>query len=360
MSRHTLRLIAVLALLAGSLLVDLLVTPAEYMSILYAIPMVVAAWFLGPRATGAVAVAAVGVSVLGAALHPQPSAANWVDLATIVLIALLSYLLSARIRDVQERVASERKLVTAMLEVERRILALARGESQERLVIEGPKEGRELAEAFTRMADEIQQREDRLLTMHEELAMVSGRVLEQAQEAERANERLSAIQSVTGLQLSRLPPDEMVGELLRHLRAALRCDAVAVLLLEQDGRELVVHGAIGLRQEAAVGYRFAVGADVVSRILAGNDPLVVDDLGQLDLGGTRLHWGACSLAGVPLQIGDRVVGVLYAETLVPRRFTDEDVQLARLAADRVVLALAARRLSSHESGPVAAVRIAPS
>ena len=335
-------------MLAGSLLVDLLVTPAEYMAILYAIPMVVAAWLLPPRATAVVAVAGVAVSVLGAVWHPQPSAANWVDTATVVLIAFVSYLLSARIKDAQDRMASERNLITAMLQVEQEILALARGEAHEPLRMEGPKEGKELAEAFSHMAQEIRQREDRLLRVHEELDLVSNRVLEQAQETERTNERLSAIQSVTGLQLSVLAPDAMLSALLLRLSEVLHCDATAVLLLQGGDQELAVRSATGLRRNGPGGYRVPVAEDVVSQIVVNGLPLVVDDLSKVQAGTTLLHGDAGSLVGAPLQIGAQVIGVVYAESRAPRHFTEDDVLLLQLVADRAALALTVERLGAKD------------
>jgi GAF domain-containing protein len=53
--------------------------------------------------------------------------------------------------------------------------------------------------------------------------------------------------------------------------------------------------------------------------------------------------GICSLLGVPRLISGMVIGVLHVGTLVPRHFTDDDVRLLQIVADRVALAAQFRR-----------------
>jgi serine phosphatase RsbU (regulator of sigma subunit) len=53
--------------------------------------------------------------------------------------------------------------------------------------------------------------------------------------------------------------------------------------------------------------------------------------------------GLYSLLGVPLLISGTVTGVLHVGTLTPRRFTDNDVRLLQIVADRVAFATQSRR-----------------
>jgi serine phosphatase RsbU (regulator of sigma subunit) len=52
--------------------------------------------------------------------------------------------------------------------------------------------------------------------------------------------------------------------------------------------------------------------------------------------------GLAAMAGVPMLSGGEVIGVLHIGSLKPRRFTDDDVDLLRLVADRASLATQAR------------------
>jgi signal transduction histidine kinase/ActR/RegA family two-component response regulator len=57
---------------------------------------------------------------------------------------------------------------------------------------------------------------------------------------------------------------------------------------------------------------------------------------------------AHSLIGVPLIAEGRLIGVIHADTVRGRRFTDDDLRLLRLAADRVALAIEHARLYEIE------------
>ena len=53
------------------------------------------------------------------------------------------------------------------------------------------------------------------------------------------------------------------------------------------------------------------------------------------------------MLGVPLIVDGKVTGVLHVGTLNLRRFTDQDVELLQLVADRIALAVHARRQHEH-------------
>jgi serine phosphatase RsbU (regulator of sigma subunit)/anti-sigma regulatory factor (Ser/Thr protein kinase) len=58
--------------------------------------------------------------------------------------------------------------------------------------------------------------------------------------------------------------------------------------------------------------------------------------------------GIVSLLGVPLVIEDRVLGVLHVGSREPRDYTDDDVRLLELAAERLAIALDHSRLYERE------------
>ncbi|HEY6400329.1 MAG TPA: ATP-binding protein, partial [Blastocatellia bacterium] len=61
-----------------------------------------------------------------------------------------------------------------------------------------------------------------------------------------------------------------------------------------------------------------------------------------------LRQNARSLIGMPLIVEDRLIGVIHTGTVRIRRFTEEDVRLLQLAADRVALAIEHARLYEVE------------
>ena len=89
--------------------------------------------------------------------------------------------------------------------------------------------------------------------------------------------------------------------------------------------------------------RIPLGRGFAGRVAAGRQPVTIDDVKDADVVNPVLRQkGIRSLLGVPLLVGDRLLGVLHVGTLVPRHFGDADVDLLQMVADRVALATQAR------------------
>ncbi len=67
--------------------------------------------------------------------------------------------------------------------------------------------------------------------------------------------RLRDIQSITDAALSRLDDHDFLAELLDRVKAALRADTAAVLLLDYSSGYLVATAAAGLEEEVRQGVR---------------------------------------------------------------------------------------------------------
>jgi putative methionine-R-sulfoxide reductase with GAF domain len=158
-----------------------------------------------------------------------------------------------------------------------------------------------------------------------------------------ADERLRRIEAVTDSTLSRLDVGDLLDELLDRIRDLLQVDTAAILLLDPHAQQLVATAARGLEEEVRQGFRISVGRGFAGRVAKDRQPLVIDHVNQSDLVNPILRdKGICSLLGVPMLAGNDLVGVLHVGTLTPRRFTDDDIHLLQLAADRAGLASRAR------------------
>ena len=163
----------------------------------------------------------------------------------------------------------------------------------------------------------------------------------------RARQTLERVQAIADVALTYLALDELLGELLTRIREILHADTSAILLLDRTGDELVAHAAVGLEEEVERGVRIPVGRGFAGRIAAEQRPIVLDDVDHADvLNPVLREKGVKTLLGVPLVAAGRPIGVLHVGTLVPRRFTPDDVELLQLAAARVALAIERARL--HE------------
>lgn len=156
---------------------------------------------------------------------------------------------------------------------------------------------------------------------------------------EGRDERFHRLQAVTDAALAYGGPGG-AAELLEQIRALLDADTCAILLLDEERHELVAHAAAGIEEEVEQGVRIPVGKGFAGRIAADLRPVVLPDVEHADVLNPLLRQkGIVSLAGVPLVVDGRPLGVLHVGTLVRRTFTREMVDLLQLAADRVAIAI---------------------
>jgi anti-sigma regulatory factor (Ser/Thr protein kinase)/putative methionine-R-sulfoxide reductase with GAF domain len=158
-----------------------------------------------------------------------------------------------------------------------------------------------------------------------------------------AADRLRDIESVTDAGLARLSVDDLLVELLDRVRDVLNADTAAVLLLDAPTGQLVATAARGIEEEVYQGMRIPLGRGFAGRVAAVRQPVTIDDVQDADVVNPVLRQkGIRSLLGVPLLVGDRLLGVLHVGALVPGHFGDADVDLLQMVADRVALATQAR------------------
>lgn len=158
---------------------------------------------------------------------------------------------------------------------------------------------------------------------------------------------LARLQAVVDAALVHLSLDDLLDELLTRVRDALDADTCAVLLLDEDGLELVARAAKGIEEEVEQGVRIPMGRGFAGRIAATRRPVIIEDVDHsYVLNPILREKGIKSLLGAPLVVEGRILGVVHVGTLVPRVFTDEDMSLLQVVAQRVALAI--DRSLAHE------------
>jgi K+-sensing histidine kinase KdpD len=161
-------------------------------------------------------------------------------------------------------------------------------------------------------------------------------------------ERLRRLNALTDAALAHLQLDDLLAALLARAQDLLGVDTCAVLLLDDDRRELVPHSAVGIA-EVPQGVRIPVGRGFAGRVAAVQQPVVVEDVDSAELVNPILReQGIKSLLGVPLVAHDEVIGVLHVGSLVRREFDDADVELIELVAARTAIAIENARLFESE------------
>ncbi len=154
---------------------------------------------------------------------------------------------------------------------------------------------------------------------------------------QRWKEALEAALKVSEIASSAMLLQDAIQAMLRAAMDLLPAEQGSIMLLEDNGRALLLVASAGLPTEAQLGSRLAVGESIAGRVLATGKPLL---LGEVDKDAfvnfvpkTR---PISSSVVVPLRAQGRTSGVLnLAVTATEQSFTDEDLRVAQMFADQV-------------------------
>ena len=170
--------------------------------------------------------------------------------------------------------------------------------------------------------------------------------------AEAANQELRKLQTITetGLHSGALQVeiDDLLPALLDRVRQVMAVDNAAVLLATPGEETLTLSLAQGAEGRLTGQVRIPFGKGVAGRIAATREPIIVNDLRTVDVLNPLLREKFRSLAGAPLLVDARLIGVLHVASAAPRHFTDTDVRLLQLVAQRIASLIEQARLYSEE------------
>jgi signal transduction histidine kinase len=165
--------------------------------------------------------------------------------------------------------------------------------------------------------------------------------------AEASRQATAVLEGISEVALAHPDLDTLLRDVLGHLRKGLGVEVATVLVLEEDGRTLTLRAAQGL-PDAAWSPSIVVGRGLAGRVAASRQAIVAEDLkaaAYVNLT-AREHLG--SLAGAPMVVEDRLIGVLEVATIAPRRYTPVEVALLKTAAGRLASAVEHQRLWTAE------------
>jgi signal transduction histidine kinase/PAS domain-containing protein len=172
-----------------------------------------------------------------------------------------------------------------------------------------------------------------------------------ANKARQSRTHKQALVEVTEVILRYATVEDLIPRLIDSVRRVMEVDNVAILRLDASGQALVMYTVQGPEEAVADQVRVPLGQGVAGRIAASGEPLVIPDLSKAGAVNPFLSQHLRSLLGVPLQVADRPLGVIHVSTVRRRKFTESDVRLLELVADRIALAL--DRISVLERAQVA-------
>ncbi|MGQ0712169.1 MAG: GAF domain-containing protein [Gemmatimonadaceae bacterium] len=168
--------------------------------------------------------------------------------------------------------------------------------------------------------------------------------------ADAAVTRIRALRAVTDPSLATLNFERLLHELLERIRRYLGADYATVLELSEDGTTLTPCASDGLEEEVKSGVRVPVGDGLAGHVALTREAAAADDVADTYTVRQALHSGCTSLVAAPVMVEGHVLGVLEIGTRAARHFTEDDIRLLQLVADRVATAIAQARLLDAERG----------
>lgn len=173
--------------------------------------------------------------------------------------------------------------------------------------------------------------------------------------AEASRRTVALLDAIGEVALGQSDLDTLLRDVLLQLRDGLRVDFAVVLLLDEDGRTLSIRAAQGL-PEIAWTPTVSVGVGLGGRVAASRQAMVAEDLKTAAYVNQLARENLGSLAGAPMVVEDRLLGVLEVGTIAPRPYAAEEVSLLKAAAHRLASAVERQRLWAAERAARAAAQ----
>ena len=166
-------------------------------------------------------------------------------------------------------------------------------------------------------------------------------------EAERATATIGRLQAVADAALNDHDLDTLAPTLLARTREVLNAESAALALIDDDGGLSLVADDGATRSGRP--RRVARDAGLAGRVLAVGEPVLLHDPQPDDLADPAVLENAItSMLAMPLVLHGEIIGVIEVGVCAPRRLGADDVDLLRLTADRVALAVGHARAFGRE------------
>ncbi|MEX1142528.1 MAG: SpoIIE family protein phosphatase [Thermoleophilaceae bacterium] len=165
------------------------------------------------------------------------------------------------------------------------------------------------------------------------------------EEAEQMAAIVHGLQVLLDVALAHDRLDDMLEALLPRVCEVVHAEGATVLLAEDDGSLTLRASMFRDRDEEPL--RIGPGEGMAGRVARDREPLLVQDPDPSEVADPALR-GLKAILSVPLLAGKEVTGVLQVGVPAPRTFSEEDLLLLGLAADRVALAIDHLRVYERE------------
>lgn len=166
----------------------------------------------------------------------------------------------------------------------------------------------------------------------------------------RTNFRLRVLEAVTDSTLMALEFEKLLDTLLLRTRDIFDVDTATVLLVDPSGEQLVARASAGFGEEVFQGVRVPVGSGFAGRVAQSREPVQIERVDESTVVNPLLwEHGLRVLLGVPIVARGELAGVMHIGSTATRRFTEEEIELLQLVADRIAMAAHVHRSRAEQA-----------
>lgn len=166
------------------------------------------------------------------------------------------------------------------------------------------------------------------------------------QRADREQKEIITLEEISMLASSDYNLDDVLKAVVEKTARRLGVDICSIYLW--DGEYLVLRGTYGLAQEAVGKAKLKIGEGITGSAVAERKPLLIPDISKDPryrfFPETREEqYRIKTMYSYPFFLGDKPFGVLNAQTVVSREFTEDEIYFVSVIANLILGAVKMRK-----------------
>jgi PAS domain S-box-containing protein len=154
-------------------------------------------------------------------------------------------------------------------------------------------------------------------------------------ELEKRMIELSVLYEISSIPAVGLSIEEILNHAIDKASRLMKCERAAIFLLDEQRQVLTPGVTFGFKKDLQI--KIAPGKGIVGKAFSEGRARVASssDAGEPLLEGYPSRFALA----VPIKMGDKALGVIYAARLHKREFTTDEIRLFTILADRICVAL---------------------
>lgn len=166
------------------------------------------------------------------------------------------------------------------------------------------------------------------------------------QRADREQKEIITIEEISMLASSDYDLDEVLKGVVEKTAKRLGVDICSIYLW--DGEYLVLRGTYGLAQEAVGKARLKIGEGITGSAVEARKPLLIPDISKDERyryfpETKEEQYRIKTMYSYPFFLGEKPFGVLNAQTVVSREFTEDEIYFVSVIANLILGAVKMRK-----------------